>query len=275
MGKEIREGAAMLIVGERINSTRKRINTAIRERDTARIAGEAKKQVAAGADYVDVNAGTSVAHEVDDLKWLVETVQAAVDAPICLDSANPAALKGALALVDKTPIINSITGEAARKDEILPLVIESGASIVALLMDDSGMPEDAAGRIAVGETLIPELTEAGIELDRILIDPLVRPISTDARQSPFVLETVRTIMANWPGIHTICGLSNISFGLPARNVVNATFLALMLQAGLDGAIIDPTEPRMAATVAAADALLGRDDYCMNYIMAHRDGRIVL
>lgn len=265
----------MLIVGERINSTRKRINTAIRERDTARIAGEAKKQVAAGADYVDVNAGTSVAHEVDDLKWLVETVQAAVDAPICLDSANPAALKGALALVDKTPIINSITGEAARKDEILPLVIESGASIVALLMDDSGMPEDAAGRIAVGETLIPELTEAGIELDRILIDPLVRPISTDARQSPFVLETVRTIMANWPGIHTICGLSNISFGLPARNVVNATFLALMLQAGLDGAIIDPTEPRMAATVAAADALLGRDDYCMNYIMAHRDGRIVL
>jgi 5-methyltetrahydrofolate--homocysteine methyltransferase len=265
----------MLIVGERINSTRRRINAAVRDRDAARIAAEAVNQVNAGADYIDVNAGTSVAHEVDDLQWLVETVQKAVDAPLCLDSANPEALRAALGLVDKTPIINSITAEASRKDEILPLILDSGASVVALLMDDSGMPEDAAARLVVAETFVPELTAAGLPLDRIHIDPLVRPVSTDTSQGAAVLETVRALMEAWPGIHTICGLSNISFGLPARNVLNTTFLALMMQAGLDGAIIDPTEPRMVATVVAAAALAGNDDFCMGYIEAHRTGRIRL
>lgn len=265
----------MLIIGERINSTRKNINKAVRNRDEARIRKEARMQLAAGADYIDVNAGTSVAHEVDDLKWLVETVQSEVDAPLCLDSANPKALRAALALVDKTPIINSITGESGRKDEILPLVLESGASVVALLMDDSGLPEDAAGRLAVAETLIPSLVDAGVELDSIYIDPLVRPISTDATQAAAVLETVSTVMSTWQGIHTVCGLSNISFGLPARNVLNVTFLALMLMAGLDGAIIDPTEPRVVGTIAAAEALFGRDDFCMKYIQAHRAGQIVV
>lgn len=265
----------MLIVGERINSTRKRINKAVRDRDADRIKREATTQVAAGADYIDINAGTSVARETEDLKWLVETVQSATDAPLCIDSANPEALSAALDLVTHTPIINSITAEAARKDAILPLVLKSGAGIVALLMGDAGMPEDAAGRIAVAETLIPELEEAGIPRDRIYIDPLVRPISTDTKQSTAVLETVRTVMTGWPGVHTVCGLSNISFGLPARSVLNTTFLALMIEAGLDGAIIDPTEPRMVATIAAAEALLGNDDFCMGYIQAHRAGHIVL
>ncbi|MHC4712165.1 MAG: dihydropteroate synthase [Planctomycetota bacterium] len=262
----------MLIVGERINSTRRRINRAVRNRDAALIAREAKRQVEAGADYIDVNAGTSVAREAEDLVWLVETVQSAVEAPLCIDSANPDALRGALSLATGTPIINSITAEAARKDRILPLVLESNAAVVALLMDDSGMPEDAAGRIKVAEKLIPELEDAGVGRERIHIDPLVRPVSTDTKQGFEVLETVHTVMTRWPGVHTICGLSNVSFGLPARNVLNATFLALMMQAGLDGAIIDPTEPRMTATIAAAEAILGRDDFCMKYIEAHRSGR---
>jgi 5-methyltetrahydrofolate--homocysteine methyltransferase len=265
----------MLIVGERINSTRKRIREAVRARDAAFISTEAKNQVAAGADYVDVNAGTSVAHEIDDLKWLVETVQKAVEAPLCLDSANPAALAAGLAVVDKAPIINSITGEKARMEAILPLVRESGASVVALVMDDSGMPEDAEGRLKVARSLIPAVEAAGVSRDRIYIDPLVRPVSTDARQGAEVLKTVRTVMTDWPGVHTICGLSNISFGLPVRNVLNTTFLALMIEAGLDGAIIDPTEPRMMATVAAARALLGLDEYCLGYIEAHRAGRIIV
>jgi len=263
----------MIIVGERINSTRKRINQAVRDRDAAHIKREATEQVAAGADYIDVNAGTSVAREVEDLQWLVETVQSATDAPLCLDSANPEALKAALALVDGTPIINSITAEPARKDAILPLVVESGAEVVALVMGEEGMPEDAAGRIAVAEGLVDELEEAGIPRGKIHIDPLVRPVSTDTTQGVAVLETVRTVMTRWPGIHTICGLSNISFGLPVRNMLNTTFLALMIEAGLDGAIIDPTEPRMVATVAATEALLGRDDFTMRYIEAHRAGNL--
>ncbi|GAF90510.1 unnamed protein product [marine sediment metagenome] len=263
----------MLVVGERINTTRKRINEAVRDRDARRIVAEAKRQVAAGADYVDVNAGTSVAREADDLKWLVETVQGAVDAPLCLDSANPRALKFALALADRTPMVNSITGEAARKDEILPLVLESGAAVVALLMDDSGMPEDARGRLEVAEKLIPELEQAGVPRDRVHVDPLVRPVSTDISQGQAVLETVREVMAGWEGVHTICGLSNISFGLPARNALNTAFLALMIHAGLDGAIIDPTEGGMTGAIAAAEALVGRDDFCMRYIEAHRAGRL--
>ena len=265
----------MLVVGERINSSRKRIREAVRARDGEFIATEAKKQVEAGADYVDVNAGTSVAHEVDDIKWLVETVQGAVEAPLCLDSANPEALRAALSLAKKKVIINSITGEKARMDSILPLVVESGSSVVALVMDDSGLPEDFEGRMAAADKLIPALETAGIPREKIYVDPLVRPVSTDIRQGLAVLKTVNAVMTKWPGIHTICGLSNISFGLPARNVLNSTFLALMIQAGLDSAIIDPTEPRMIAAVAAAEALLGRDDFCMNYIMAQRSGRIIL
>jgi cobalamin-dependent methionine synthase I len=265
----------MLIVGERINSTRKRIREAVRARDKEFIATEAKNQVTAGADYIDVNAGTSVAHEVDDIKWLVETVQKAVDVPLCIDSANPVALKAALALTEKPPIINSITGEKARMEAILPLVKEYNAKVVALVMDDSGMPEDAQGRLKVAHALIPAIEKAGISLDRVHVDPLVRPVSTDIRQGAAVLETVRKVMTGWPGIHTICGLSNVSFGLPVRNVLNATFLALMLEAGLDSAIIDPTEPRMVATVVAAEALLGKDEFCIRYIGAHRAGRILI
>jgi len=263
----------MLIVGERINSTRKQVRKAVEARNADFIAAEAKAQAAMGADYIDVNAGTSVAREVDDLKWLVETVEAAVDSPLCLDSANPAALKAALALARRGVIINSITGEKARRDAILPVVIESGASVVALLMDDVGMPEDAAGRIGVAERLVPELVKAGVPLDHIFVDPLVRPASTDTKQPPAVLETVRTVTRMFPGIHAICGLSNVSFGLPVRNAMNTTFLALMIQAGLDAAIIDPTEPRMYATVVAAEALLGKDEFCMNYIAASRAGRL--
>jgi 5-methyltetrahydrofolate--homocysteine methyltransferase len=265
----------MLIVGERINSTRKYIREAVRARNAEFIAKEATSQVEAGAGYVDVNAGTSVAHEVDDMKWLVETVQSAVDAPLCIDSANPNAIKAALALVKRPAIINSITGEKARIDAILPLVLESGSSVVALVMDDAGLPEDVEGRLSAAEKLIPALEKAGVARERIFVDPLVRPVSTDIKQGLAVLETVRTVNANWPGIHTICGLSNVSFGLPARNALNSTFLALMIQAGLDSAIIDPTEPRMTAAIAAAEALLGRDEYCMNYITAHRAGRIVV
>lgn len=265
----------MLVVGERINSTRKHIREAVRARNVEYIAGEARKQVEAGADYVDVNAGTSVAHEVDDLKWLVETVQSAVEAPLCIDSANPTALKAALALAKKEVIINSITGEKARIDSILPLVLEARTRVVALVMDDRGLPEDLEGRISAAEALIPALEKAGVPRDKIYVDPLVRPVSTDTRQGAIVLETVRRVSTTWPGIHTICGLSNISFGLPARNVLNATFLALMIEAGLDSAIIDPTEARMMANVVAAEALIGRDEYCMNYITAHRSGRFVM
>ena len=264
----------MIIVGERINASRKRIARAIEERDADRIAKEARKQADCGAAYIDVNAGTSVAKEVENLVWLAEVVSGAVELPLCVDSANPAALDAALP-VNKhgRPMINSITAEKARMEGILPLVKEYNTKVVALTMDDSGMPEDAEGRVAVAEKLRAELSAAGVPDEDVFFDVLVRPVSTDPAQAAHCLEAVRRIREKSPGVHFMCGMSNVSFGLPKRKILNRTFLTLLMAAGQDGAILDPTETDIAAALFATGALLGRDEYCMEYITAEREGRL--
>lgn len=268
-----RRTSILLIVGERINTTRKRIEKAVRARDAEYIKAEAVKQTDAGATYIDANAGTSVANEVDDMVWLVETIQSATEVPVCVDSANPKALAAALEVHKGDALINSITAEADRIAGILPLVVEHNTRVVALTMDDSGMPETADDRLKVAEALVERLTGEGVALERIHFDPLIRPISTNPEQASVALETTRRIMTEFEGVHTICGLSNVSFGLPKRNLLNRAFLALMIGAGLDGVIIDPTEPGMMTTVLAAEALIGRDEFGMNYITAERAGRL--
>ena len=264
----------MIIVGERINASRKRIARALEERDAKWIAREAKRQAAAGARYIDVNAGTSVAKEVENISWLAGIVADSVEAPICADSANPAALVAALKLNKHgQPMINSITAEKVRVEGIVPLVREFKTKVVALTMDDSGMPEDVEGRVAVAEKLFTHLAAAGIPADDVFFDVLIRPISTDVRQAGFCLEAVRQIRARCPGVHFMCGMSNVSFGLPRRNLLNKTFLTMLMAAGQDGAILDPTEEGIMAAVFATQALLGKDEYCMEYIGAERDGRL--
>ncbi len=264
----------MIIVGERINASRKRIARAIEKRDADRIVREARKQVACGASYIDINAGTSVAKEVEDLVWLAEVVSGAVEAPLCVDSANPAALEAALPVNRHgRPMINSITAEKARMEGILPLVKKYNTKVVALTMDDSGIPEDAGGRVAVAEKLGAELSAAGVPAEDVFFDVLVRPISTDQTQAAHCLEAVRRIRERFPEAHFMCGMSNVSFGLPRRRILNSTFLALLMAAGQDGAILDPTEAGVAAALFATGALLGRDEYCMEYITAEREGRL--
>jgi len=263
----------VLIVAERINTSRKRIRRAVEERDEAFIRKEASRQAAGGATHIDVNAGTSVENEADDLKWLVETVQSEVELPLCIDTASGAALKGAIALTDKTPIVNSITGETERKAEILPVVVETGAEVVALTMDDSGLPEDLDGRLRVARDLVKELTGAGVEESKIHFDPLIRPISTNPEQAMLAVAAVRQLRAEFPDAGSICGLSNVSFGLPKRKLLNRTYLAMMVAAGIKGVIIDPTEPGMMSTLHAARAIAGDDEYGMEYIGAERDGRL--
>lgn len=264
----------MLIVGERINASRKRIARAIEARDGAHIVGEARRQAAAGAALIDVNAGSSASREAENLAWLAEVVQEAVELPLCADSASPAALAAALERNRHgRPMINSLTAERARLEGILPLVGRFKARVVALTMDDSGMPEDADGRVAVAGKLLARLAAAGVPAGDVYFDVLVRPISTDARQAGFCLEAVRRIREMSPECHFMCGMSNVSFGLPRRGLLNRVFLALLLAAGQDGAILDPTEPGLMATLLAARALLGRDEYCLEYIAAERDGRL--
>ncbi len=265
----------MLIVAERINSTRKRIARAVRDRDADFIRREAIKQAEAGAGFIDVNAGTSVAHEVNDLVWLTETVQSATEVPVCVDSANPKALDAALKAHKGGALVNSITAEKERIENILPLVLKYNTRVVALAMDDGGMPETADQRLTVVAALVERLTKEGIARDRMYFDPLIRPISTNPDQALQAIEATRRIMTEFAGVHTICGLSNISFGLPKRNLLNRAFLTLLIGAGLDGAIIDPTEPGMVTTVLGVEALVGRDEYCLNYITAEREGKLVM
>jgi 5-methyltetrahydrofolate corrinoid/iron sulfur protein methyltransferase len=261
------------IVAERINGTRKRIGAALESRDAEFIQKEARSQAEAGATYIDLNAGVAGTDEVAGLLWLVKTVQAVVDTPVCLDSANPKALAAALPTVKGTALVNSINGDPARIEGILPLVAEHGASVVALTMEEGGMPETVADRMKIAEMLAGKAKEAGVPMSRVYFDPCVLAASTSPGQPTAVLDTVREIRATWPDTHVISGLSNISFGLPKRALLNRTYVPMMVASGADAFILDPTDAAMRATLLAVGVITGSDDFGMEYIGAVRDGSV--
>lgn len=262
----------MFIVGERINASRKMIKPAIENQDAGFIVKEASDQASAGADMVDVNAGVFVNKEVEYLPWLVETIQAKVDVRLCLDSPDPKAIEAALAVHKGQAMINSISLEKERFETLLPLIGKYKAKVVALCMTDTGMPKTAEERFDIASELIEKLTKAGVPLDDIYVDPLVMAVSTDSSFGIEFLQAVKLIMTGHPGVHTICGLSNISFGLPLRSHINQTFAIMGMTMGLDGLIIDPLDKRMMAGIMMAETLLGHDQYCAGYLKAYRDGR---
>jgi 5-methyltetrahydrofolate corrinoid/iron sulfur protein methyltransferase len=261
----------MEIIGEKINGTRKRVAQAIAERDADFIRDLARSQADAGAAWLDVNAGTHPRREAGDLIWLVENVQAATDTPLCLDSANPQALALAMEAVAKTPLINSISGEPERLDGILPLVAAHGCRVIALAMDAKKIPETSAARVAVVHEVIEATRAAGVPDECVYVDPLVMTMGTNVESGLVFLDTLRAVREAYPAVHLTGGLSNISFGLPARSFINRAFLTLAVGAGLDSAILDPTDRGLRATLLAAELVLGRDDYCLNYTRAYRAG----
>jgi len=262
------------VIGERINMTRKRIKAKVADRDTGYITRQAQLQEAAGATHIDVNAGGDPEREVADMVWLTEVVAQATELPISFDSANSAALEAGLKLCNRPgTIINSITGEKDRLDDVLPLVAQYGTGVVALTMDDSGMPEDFEGRMAITRTLAATVQAQGVTLDRLYFDPLIRPASTNPGQARFILDAIAATRQELPDAHFAMGLSNISFGIPMRNNLNRAFLAMLVAAGADGAIVDPCEEGMMNTLLSARAALGLDEYCMAYITAYRDGKL--
>jgi cobalamin-dependent methionine synthase I len=263
----------MIVVGEKINTSRKSIAAAVEAQDVDFISEVAKEQADAGAHYIDVNAGTFLDKEVDYLCWLVKTVQHAVNLPLCLDSPNPAALAEAIKHHQGEPMINSISLEKERYQALLPVVTERPCRVVALCMAETSMPTTVDERVQVGAQLINELTNEGIPLEKIYVDPLVQPVSVDTGMGTAVLGAIHKIMNEFPGVNTICGLSNISFGLPMRKVINRNFLALCMASGLSAAILDPTDQQLMATLLSTDMLLGRDEYCENFIEGYQSGRI--
>lgn len=259
----------MVIVGELINASRKAIAEAIKAQDKAAIQKVALDQFEAGADYIDVNAGVFVGQEVDYLKWLVTTVQEAVDGPCSLDSPDPEAIETALSVHQGTALINSISLEKERYNNLLPLVAGSGVKVVALCMSDEGMPETVDQRLSIADKLVNGLVSNKVALEDIYVDPLVQPVATNKIFGIEFLKAVEEIMTRFPGIHTMCGLSNVSYGLPERKLLNQTFMAMAIAKGLDGAIINPLDKRMMANIIAAEALSGKDEFCMNYLKGYR------
>ena len=262
----------MLIIGEKINTSLCGVEEAVKTRDKDFIQNLAKRQVDSGADVLDINVGTRIHSEVKDMKWMIGIVQEVVDVPLCVDSPRPEAVKVGLAECKGKAMVNSITAEKKRMEELLPLIERFGCKIIALTMDDRGIPEDIERRYEIADKLIGALTKAGISLSDIHIDPLVRPVSTDSSSGLIVLKSIEKIMSSFEHVHTICGLSNISFGLPKRDVLNKSFLLLAMSMGLDSAILDPLDREMMAMVRAGEVLLGKDEYCLKYLTSFREGK---
>jgi len=263
----------VIIIAERINASRKSISQAISAEDVVFIQNEAKKQDQAGADYIDVNAGTFVGEEAEKLRWVIEVVQAVTEKPLCVDSPDPAVIKAMIPLVKKTPMINSITLEPERLEGILPIVSEHKTKVIGLCQSEDAMADTADDKVRMAEQLVKRAEDAGIALDNLFIDPLVYPLATNTQSATATLEAIERIMKTFPGVHTTCGLTNVSHGLPSRKLINRTFLIAAVTRGLDSAILDPTDKQLFASLKAALSVNGKDDFCMNYITAFREGKL--
>jgi 5-methyltetrahydrofolate corrinoid/iron sulfur protein methyltransferase len=259
----------MIIIGELINASRKAIGAAIEAKDADAIQAVARDQFEAGANYIDVNAGIFVGEEPAYLKWLIEVVQEAVDAPCAIDSPDPKAIEAGLEVHKGTPMINSISLEKERYDRLLPILAGTDMRVIALCMSDEGMPETVEDRLKIADKLVNGLTRKNVKVENIFVDPLVQPMSVNNSFGVEFLNSVEEIMKRFPGIHTACGLSNISYGLPARKFLNQTFMVMAVAKGLDGAIMNPLDKKMMANIIAAEALAGKDNFCMNYLKAFR------
>ncbi|MCX7143086.1 MAG: dihydropteroate synthase [Proteobacteria bacterium] len=264
----------MLIVAERVNASRKVIRAALEKLDAAAIANEVRIQAEAGAHYIDVNGGTFPGREAELLCWLVDIAQGETNLPLCLDSADPAALLAALPKIKgERPMINSINLEPDRFDSILPLARQYNAKLIALAQGEGVPASTSAEKVELAIRLVDRLVKGGMTLDDIYVDPLVFPVGTDSNSALATVTAMREIMARFPGVHTICGLTNVSHGLPARKLVNRTFLAGAIANGMDAAIIDPTDQLLMATLLGAEAVFGRDEYCINLIEAFQEGKL--
>ena len=264
----------MLIIGEKINATRKSIDAAIKDRDIAHIQEIAKAQEQAGAHALDVNCGTVPApEEPETMMWLVKTVQDVSDLPLCIDSANSEALAAGLAVHRGKPLINSISGENARYQNVLPLVKQYKAGVVALCNDDRGLPSSKEMAVEVGDSLVNRLTRDGVSIDDIYLDPLVRTLATSPETVVDSLEVMRELSHSFPSLHFVSGLSNVSYGLPERRHLNRAFVVMSIASGLDAVITDPLDRQLMALIYASEALMNKDRFCMNYIGAYKDGSL--
>ena len=268
----------MIVIGENINASNKTVAEAIDKRDGEFLANLARAQAAAGADFIDVNAGTghgSRQDEMASMEWLVEMIQAATDKPLCIDSDSPDVIEAALRKYQgEKLVVNSVTAEMERLSSIGSLAAKRQAWVVSLAMGVEGIPDSVEQRLAACELIMTHLTGLGMKAEQILFDPLVLPLAVDPSQGLVTLKTIKKIKARYPDARTVMGLSNISYGLPKRKLINRAFLLMAAYAGLDAVIIDPLDARAMSLVKVADMLVGKDPSCRRYLRAYRNGTIV-
>lgn len=263
----------MIIIGEKINGTIPVVKEAIEKRDAAFIAGRAVKQAEAGANFIDVCASTAPEFEIETLKWLMEVVQDATDVPLCIDSPNPRVIEAVFKYANKPGMLNSISEEGNKCQVLLPLMEGNTWEVVGLTCDDRGIPTDVQTKVDITKIMVEKAAKYGITPDRIHIDPCVMALSTENNSLLNFAQEIKEIKALYPTIHVTGAISNISFGLPVRSLLNKTGMAFAIQAGMDSAVMDPLNRDMMGTIIATYALLGRDRHCRKYSKAFRSGQI--
>jgi len=266
---EISRDQPTVIIGERINPTgRKQVLAALKEGNFDIIRQDAKDQVAAGAAALDVNAGVPGADEPALLLQVMRTVMEVTDVPLCIDTADLAALSAALSAYDGKALVNSVNGEERRLNAVLPLVKEHGAAVIGLCMDDEGIPPTPEKRLAVATKILERAGRLGIGPENVVIDPLALTMGSDSQAGRIALATIGLVVKEF-GVNISMGASNISFGMPDRKYINSTFIAMAIYAGMTCPITNPLVTEVVTAVLAADLSMGRDDYGMHWIQAYR------
>jgi len=269
--KEVRigPGRPFVIIGERINPTnRTRLAAEMKAGNFERVRADAQAQVAAGAQMLDVNAGMPLIDEPAVLAEAIRIVQSTVDVPLSIDSSIMAALEAGLAVYQGKPLINSVTGEEERLERVLPLVKRYGAAVIGVSNDETGISEDPDVRFAVAKRIVERAESFGIPREDVLIDPLVMPIGAMRSAGTSAFALLRRLRDEL-GVNTVCGASNVSFGLPDRVALNAAFLTMAIASGLTSAITNPLEEAIRKAIYAADVMLGVDENCAAWLAAHR------
>jgi len=267
----------MVIIGESINGTINKVGECILNRDDIFLSELARTQYECGAHILDINAGVAKGNEVEDLPWLTNTIQKEVPIPLMIDSSNPNALKAALSVYRhmEPPILNSISGEQKKWDTLIPVIVEKKCKVVLLCMDDRGISKTVGERIDIATVLYNKLIFAGIPDNYIYFDPLVLSVGVEPEAAIVTLETIRNLRSKFPNSHIICGVSNVSMGLPGRRLINRIFLVMAISAGLDTLLIDVRDRALLSSIYASKVIINQDPYSLEYIKAYRGKKILV
>lgn len=262
----------LIIIGEKINGSIPAVAAAIASRDAEVIRQRAIAQTEAGATFIDCCASVPESEELETLHWMIDCIQSVTDLPIAVDSPSARVLAEAWKYCKRPGLFNSVSGEGDKIDILFPILAEQKDwQVIALLSDDTGIPKNAADRLRVFGRIMEQAKAYGISPSRIHIDPLVEMLCTSENGIETNTEVISAVRAQYPSIHITAAVSNISFNLPVRKLLNLGFTVLAMNAGLDSAILDPTNRDLMGLIYATEALLGQDEFCMEYIGAYRRG----